>query len=88
MSDMTERVARAICKAHYIYDDYNEEEAQRAADNEWVDWCVEARAAIEAMREPTGEMLLAAWGSEDDQGEPGVTESTWTAMIDAALKDV
>ena len=41
-----------------------------------------ARAAINAMREPTPEMLEAAWS--DILAEDGA--GTWRKMIDAALK--
>lgn len=40
-----------------------------------------ARAAIEAMREPTRPMLLAVW-EKDPNADPGYT---WRDMIDAAL---
>ena len=42
------------------------------------------RAVLEAMREPTDDMLTAAAGLTE--GEGGPTE-TWQAMIDAALAD-
>ena len=66
---MIERVARAI------YDE--------AADKPYAtDLEPIARAAIEAMREPTREMLAAGMNEE------GVDLlSEWRAMIDAALKD-
>jgi hypothetical protein len=40
-----------------------------------------ARAAIEALREPTGKMLDAAYFEVRGQSAAGV----WSAMIDAAL---
>lgn len=82
MSDMVEKVARAICAA--IPFGVDQADAAKAA-----------RAAIEAMREPTEEMKSAAaygptsfsYGDEnsfeylsnEDAG------SCWKTMIDAAL---
>lgn len=43
-----------------------------------------SRVVLEAMREPTDEMLTAAAGLTE--GEGGPTE-TWQALIDAALAD-
>jgi len=90
MSEMIERVARAI-----------------AADNvrgnsNWQDWLVEARAAIEAMREPTEKMWDAGaadlygvsrekaieYAKEDKFESDGrKADEIWRAMIDAALSD-
>ena len=48
-----------------------------------------ARAAIEAMREPTKAMLDAGWEAPADVGLDGLLSesmrSSWCAMIDAAL---
>ena len=43
----------------------------------------QARSVIEAMREPTKEMGLIAWGELGDSSEP---ERVWRIMIDAALR--
>lgn len=43
-----------------------------------------ARAAIEAMREPTAAMEKAAW--PEPLFDPPVPTEAWKAMIDAALK--
>jgi hypothetical protein len=92
MSEMVERVARAIEETYEQYADPTP--AQRA------------RAAIEAMRVPTPAMVNAAWvdGADGPINEKGVlvieysnsyspsdlTQDTaaevWEAMIDAALK--
>ena len=72
MTDTTiERVARALVVADRsaITPDYY----QRMA-----------RAAIEAMREPTSEMVDAAYANT---GGVGATKC-WQAMIDAALSEV
>jgi hypothetical protein len=50
-----------------------------------------ARAAIEAMRDPTPEMVLAGWKSPgwDDTGcaDSESAADVWRAMIDTALAD-
>lgn len=43
-----------------------------------------ARAAIEAMREPTLQMVQAGWAVNGYRGD--MTEREWSAMIDVALK--
>lgn len=45
-----------------------------------------ARATIEAMREPTKEMLEAGWEHTDDPCWREDVAEAWRAMIDAALK--
>lgn len=73
MSEMVERVARALANEEgYAYDP--------------VPYNRRARAAIEAMREPTDAMVDAGgWLG----GENGVGDSSarvvWTGMIEAAL---
>jgi hypothetical protein len=82
MSTMVERVAKAIYEA-----------SSEAPDGVWEEapegWRVEyrgmAREAIEAMREPTDEMIKVGV-----QTHEGVTYSgipSWQAMIDAALAE-
>jgi hypothetical protein len=68
-NDLIERVARALTD-HWE----NLEEKQRNY------FYQKARAAIEAMREPTEAMIAR----EDDDGRAMVIE-IWQAMIDAAL---
>lgn len=98
MSEMVEKVARAIANSMIVqnpslvlgadgmsyYDDY---------DNKWYECLPVARAAIEAMREATDEMLIAGaafyhdnW-RKDHVREDTSTPFIWTAMIDAALKE-
>ena len=78
MSEMIERVAKAIHKVTH--------------DDKWptCNFCKDAaRAAIEAMRQPTEAMIGAgrdATINNDPLAYPDV-EDTWPAMIDAALKD-
>ena len=87
---MIERVARAILKRRF-YDC----EPDMYVDLDWFFWVMEnesgdiwsdaqdeARAAIEAMREPTEAMRAARFRV---RGRGGQAE--WEAMIDQALKD-
>jgi hypothetical protein len=71
---MIERVARALAKASGIND--WEKSAQEFEDD--------ARAAIEAMREPTDAMLACGeqWGLPSDP----MGLKRWQEMIDAALE--
>lgn len=87
---MIERVARSLCEA----------QRQLPGDPTWETTCardlyrVEARAAIEAMREPTTAMI---WnGGRAGRGDPWFNgmdvrpevgaSSVWALMIDAALE--
>lgn len=79
MSDMVERVARAMfplvpnCRGRSFEDHpmrYN-----------LMD---KARAAIKAMRDPTDQMVRAA--RKDHEGEHFLPVSLWQSMVDAALK--
>lgn len=82
MSEMVKLVARAI---HRVYGSGEPSELDMADARE------EARAAIEAMREPTREMLDASYDAVDaviDDGNRGQAASgAWQAMIDEALRD-
>ena len=91
MSEMVERVARAMASKL--------SEQQLGSDPPWHDPefrqnAIEvARAAIEAMREPTNEMICAADNlsseistADDRISVPASPEMTWPAMIDEALK--
>lgn len=99
MSDMIERVARAIYAERYLV------EIAFGAMPAWEDvqgsdrtgTFDEARAALEAMREPTEAMTSATSGVVTGcDGEYGdynvycddrVAGEIWTAMIDAALSN-
>lgn len=74
-NDMVERVANAIAQANMDprSDAWDERDA-------YMDM---ARAAIEAMREPTTAMFNAARPHMDS---PSSNIAWWEAMIDAALK--
>ncbi len=82
MSEMLERVAKALQKAHY--------ERGRGIAPDWdaIDrferemWFFSARAAMVAMREPTEAMKLAP---PDINFHPEEAAQAWRAMLDAAL---
>lgn len=69
---MIERVARAISRS------------QVETERMWQSFLPEASAAIEAMREPTEEMV---WSHEVPHYGPDEAREAWRAMIDAALKE-
>ena len=83
---MIERVARAICQMHGSYPDDLHGDGLR----EWQHWIDEAHAAIQAMRKPTEEMVIAA---SEVVPLPGPSNHRhrkrryWKAMIDKALED-
>ena len=91
MSEMVERVARAIWQESVGRADWYKWETFRPDAWGRCLSMAQARAAIEAMREPTEAMIEAA-RNEDDPGfcdEPGFAaphKDAWQAMIDAALK--
>ena len=101
--NMIERVARAMARAQLGYDDYTANFAwDRTPDLpklgdpiSKLEWMTFARAAIEAMREPTEEMLNGSTNAEishtwSREGE-GITMDSvadiWSEMISAALKE-
>lgn len=82
MSEMVERVARVICQCAGYKPD--EPVAMLSKPNgkgtRWEFYISEARYVIEAMREPTEEMLSAGPGS------PYMDRDVWAKMINEALK--
>lgn len=99
MSEMIERVARAICRlGHDEYlskdPDYIIPAAARTDGKPIATWRLfegQARAAIEAMREPTRAMIEAVENDTviqsglDDCNRHGIPFDAWDLMIDAAL---
>ncbi len=79
MTEMIERVARVIW------------ERVNLGGTTWEDYAPTAKAAIEAMREPTKEMEEAGddlddWGVPSDPGSGNASAlAHWHAMIGAAL---
>jgi hypothetical protein len=87
MTDMTERVARAIRKA-----DYNDFEIEKNMVPVWG-YLDHARAAIAAMRDCTPAMLDAGSAAHPAGGYvrstllTDIIEAEWRAMVDAALEE-
>jgi hypothetical protein len=83
MSEMVELVARAMAEKQRGWDVWDEISDDSDTDyigkNEFRDL---ARAAIEAMREPTEMMMDAGHGEILEQS----TLPVWQAMVDEALK--
>lgn len=94
MSEMVERVARAVYEKIALDPDWDDApltEDQRVAqdDDPSQEACrAIARAAIAAMRDPTEGMCLAGQEAKltIDFGKPP-NGGIWRAMIDAALKE-
>ena len=74
MTTMIERVARAICLS------------QTQSERVWQSFFPEARAAIEAMREPT-EAMRAAVREVGGIQAVAYANAAWPTMIDAALSE-
>lgn len=90
MTTMIERVARAMC----LEGSADETVFLGVYMKRWEAKKDEARAAIEAMREPTESMVSAAENGDDPgssiYGDPFVAmphDEAWKTMIDAALKE-
>ena len=71
MTDMIERVTQALREVLWNYGVQLTKEMDELL----------ARAAIEAMREPTEEMSHAGWRTDS-----GISTVVWQAMIDEAMK--
>lgn len=90
MSDIIERAARAICEHWGMRPDAVGDGWVGPA---WMIWQSHARAAVEAIREPTREMIAAGHShvafSDDGlsmtelEAQPGIV---WRHMIDEALR--
>lgn len=83
---MVERVARALCVAAGHDPDSPTCDVFSLDDPDciypWAGFRAQARAAIEAMREPTDEMKAVVYWVENSDLPSG-----WRAMIDAALQE-
>jgi hypothetical protein len=82
MSDMVERIALAMVYRRKLPDD---------AEINWEAFRADARAAIEAMRVPTEDMIEAAYGAVEFNERWQIEDDTdyrkaLNAMIDEALK--
>jgi hypothetical protein len=92
MSEMIERVEKAMREADVMstarrYPDRPIDEIRALAAECSLDYAVMARAAIEAMREPTEQMCDE--GAKEHRWGYGAydAEVTWKHMITAALKE-
>ena len=84
MTDMVEKVARALCAQQWP------EFTQVQIDHGWTKFIPAARAAIQAMREPSEAMISAGGYNrpfQNDDWKAGniAAASGYRAMIDAAL---
>lgn len=90
-AEMVERVARAIAsKLETNPDEMIEDMSCVGSHPAWTEYEESARAAIEAMREPTEAMRDAGGvvaGSRRDDPDCPTAEAVWSAMISAALKE-
>jgi hypothetical protein len=83
MSEMIERVARAIYLVQAKADGWDDEQSfDLQVDMHWENCIPHARAAIAAMREPT-EGMIAAWCAVGIDQDP---RDYWAAGIDEVLK--
>lgn len=84
MSEMVEKVARALCASAKDDPEKWWPQADGLRDKRgWQLYEEDARAAITAMREPTRRMLDAS----RERFEIGIVPG-WNAAIDAALSDI
>lgn len=82
MTTMVEKVARAIYEARGFSNDSRTVNAIRFSHGEWEKAIKGARAAIEAMMEPTEE----AWSiAREERGF--LDRSSYSALIQACLKE-
>lgn len=89
MSEMVERVARALCEAIGFPADGNVLDGDQIKIG-WHTQIPKARAAIEALRLPTDAMVGAGHAEIKPDNLPadaGDARQCWRAMIDAALRD-
>jgi hypothetical protein len=92
MSEMIERVARAICAKMFENPKFycGLDPIPIAVERGWRDFVGEARAAIEAMREPTKAMSARADAIEsrgvDDEPINPDADHAYRAMVDEALR--
>ena len=84
-----EAAARAICRAEHILRIGNErtEEIDRRVEEYWKLHVSSARAAIEAIREPSKAMEEAGRREMGMDEWEGTASNVWRAMIDAALAE-
>lgn len=98
MSEMLEKVARAICIAAGENPDedwrqapggpFAEVHLKPGQEARWRLYLPQARAAVEALREPSEGMVEAGWGVAPVYDDPATSPGVYfTAMIDHVLKE-
>jgi hypothetical protein len=80
-TNMIERVARALCAADGH--DPDGSSFSSCGDPYWEFYRIKAKAAVSAMREPTGAMVYAGFLPDRE----ATSAEVWPAMIDAALAE-
>lgn len=88
MSEMIERVARAMYRSLDADPRFVGRADLTPEHPGWAEYCHQARAAIEAMREPTDAMIESArdyFPRVEPRDRYAVISDCWRAMIDAAL---
>lgn len=90
---MVEMVARALCSRSIVGNAFTFKgetiPREKFIDDQWPSFKGQARAAIEAMREPTHDMLVMMWkahGEEDPSDTAAQFRKAYKAAIDVALK--
>lgn len=93
MSNVVEMVARAICSARMVAEQRGILAPSGAfllhdemVEIRWREYEHDARKAILALREPTEEMVSAAFSEHDRCDGRTDLDEVWRNMIDAALK--
>jgi hypothetical protein len=90
MSDMIERVAKALAHKRYVHCGGSEADTLVAGKPNWTFCLDDAHAVIEAMREPTERMLDSGACYEDQDhrfiADGDISRDIWRAMVSAALQ--
>jgi len=94
---MIERVSRTMCREH-IRTIFQPETLESIVEIEWKDWVPEARAALQALMEPTDHMVWKGEGMSDfmldgecfdnsGDGRRVEMKMAFKVMIEAALEE-
>lgn len=83
MSEMVKRMARAMVRRRLCVALYNVDNVEKFVDSCWPVFEADAKAALEAMHEPTDAMVQAVRTAKPHDMD--ITES-WPIAIDEALK--
>ena len=95
---MIDKVARALCELHIrrvrrhdTAPERLEEMLPAAVDHNWREHVDEARAALQALMEPTPGMIEASchdavWDDADNRLSADISKCVWQAMIRSAME--